>query len=913
MKTRSPHHHTLRLPLAMLLPLCLAAIPGGLQSQTPPPRKPLFQSVKSWWDRVRAPKAGYDHNPYAYTDPKQPVRIDPPEWQPVAPIQYDWRERTYQFSKHLDKLNKQVEEWGTIQMAPLVLAPARHFANGTEDYPFALDTASTAPTEPPKPGAPAAADKPDPLGLRGQYAEYAKSQGGSFSIVREQFRGAADIKLDATGASAAPLIVPDPQGKPPATSVGATLPTLGDGASNQLVGTTKVDVSTATFSPHSRMVAAADTTQVKNILTLMGRPEAALEYKDRKILYGVTNISVNPGWRTKTDYVAHIDAAATITYRKASREMIAKLIRWKQLPFEARQVIAQAHWQHLTAEERAAFGPFSYSAQSSVTVPATCTGYFPPLAEHDHMDTQGRQQPDGVYDEDLNARIAINVVTPLMDTQNLALGSSSARQTELAFQIASLLGPTNAGSASAFANWARLNRRDTVTMSTLAVANAYSMGDSYFGFEVGNRLRGMASPEADDGKAGMVLERQTFPALLMLGMHEDQARPRLVRNARNEPEVWMPELYVSYNTRWSRHTRGWLWGAFDRNRKFSESYKARNDLARASAAMHSPMDPLKDHVNPWLNEQDDLFLTQKNLVRDHQVLTGSYFGSVIHTPLPAEFLVADQDVETTLQGPASQLVRATDLAVYPSDKTLTSTAAKASTASEILHMVITGKNLDQVELSGITLQGDALQTLDLAPDPPRPPVLLGPTAISLHVRVRAGTDEEARPVGDPPTKLQTPTRYFQFELPIKAGSPVLEMMKEKSVFTQRCGYRFELPPPAAKPDKKPVLASLVREQITGTGKVDNNKLQGSIDVMLKGSGLQSWKQDNLEITVNPSGRGTYKKDSLNVLGDAGLFLTLNVEGEGPQAAFITFKMKNADGTPGETFHSPAFEYTLIKK
>jgi diaminohydroxyphosphoribosylaminopyrimidine deaminase/5-amino-6-(5-phosphoribosylamino)uracil reductase len=97
--------------------------------------------------------------------------------------------------------------------------------------------------------------------------------------------------------------------------------------------------------------------------------------------------------------------------------------------------------------------------------------------------------------------------------------------------------------------------------------------------------------------------------------------------------------------------------------------------------------------------------------------------------------------------------------------------------------------------------------------------------------------------------------------------------------------------------------------ITGSGTVADSKLKGSIDVMIKGSGFSKWKQEDLEITVKPQGRGEYKKDSLNVLGDAGLFLTLNVEGEGPQATFITFKVKSTE----ETYHSPAFEYTLIKK
>lgn len=933
----NPRSQTSHLPRLLLLSLlCLLGVPLGLlaqenftpqQMQAQTQKRPLIESIKAWLEQRKAKKAYYADNSYTYgakqplTDSKQ-LRDTPPYGAPqTPPIQYDWRERTYQFSKGLDKLNKEVEEWGTIQMAPLVLSPARYFKDH-EKYPFELDVDTPAEADPPKQGEQAPAPgtgKPNPLALQGMYNEYGKAEGGSFSIVRQQFKGSGDVKLTGSGAQAAPLLNPDPANKDATPPVGTTLQTLGDSAGNALVSTSKLDVSTATFSPHSRLVSAADTTQVKNILTLMGKPEAALQYKDRKLLYGVTTVSVNPGWRTKTDYVAHIDAAATVTYRKASREMIAKLIRWKHLPFEARRVIARAHWQHLTAEERAAFGPFESQTGSSITVPADCFVYFPPLAEHDQTNALGKQERDGIYDEDLSARIAINVVTPLMDTQNLALGSSSARQIELAMQIAGALGGGSPGSASVFANWAKLNRRDTVTMSTLAAANAYSMGDSLFGFEVGNRLRGMANPEADDGKAGMVLERQTFPALLMLGMHEEEAGPKLVRNDKGEPEVWMPELNISYNTRWSRHTRGWLWGAFDRNRSPSESYKSRNDLARAASTMHSPRDPLDQHVDPWSGESVDLFSAKKNLSRDYQVMTCSYFGSVLHTPLPAEFLVAPEDVETSLQDPKDKLVRAAELAVYPSDRVIQSNAAKASAATETLYMIITGKNLDQVNLAGITVQGDGFQSLTLDPtkplpapsEPPTPaplpmPVLLGPTAIALYVKVTGGADEDAVPVAGPPAKLQTRKHFFQFELPITAGSPILEMMKEKSVFTQRCSYVFELPPPAPKPDKKPELISLLRDKISAPGTVDaDKKLKGSIDVMIKGSGLEGWKQDEVEITVHPEGRGTYRKDSLSTLGDAGLFLTLDVEGAGAQATFISFKPKN-----GGIYYSPPFEYTL---
>ncbi len=978
-----------RLPRLLLLSLlCFMGGTGGVWAQvyTPPAppsqRRPLFERIGSWWEQRKAPKAEYAHHPYEYTDGKQPVsRIDPPEWQSVVPIEYDWKERTYQFSKQLDKLNKEVEEWGTIQMAPLVLSPARYY-RPAEQYPFELDVKSPAPPPPVQPGAPApAASSPDALGLRGLYGEYEKSQGGSFSIAREQFRGAADLNLTATGAQASSLLPPNPSGTPaPAATAGVTVATLGDTATNALVSSTKLDVSTATFSPHSRLVAAADTTMVKNILTLMGKPEAALQYKDRKLLYGVTTVSVNPGWLTKEGYVAHLDAQVYIVYRKASREMISRIIRWNQLPFEVRKIIAQAHWQFLTATEREVFGDktLNCTQDKSVTVPPECSGYFPPLPDAVN-NADGSNNPDGKYDDDRGAHpVAINVVTPLMDTQNLALGSSSARQTELAFQLAALLGQAGVGSASAFANWAKLNRRDTVTMSTLAVANAYSMGDDYFGFEVGNRLRGMARPEADDGKAGMILERQTFPALLMLGMHEDLAGPKLVRNNKGEPEVWMPELRISYATRWSRHTRGWLWGAFDRNKLPSQSYKELNDLNKALSAMNSSRDPLDQHVDPHGDEKGVLHTSLKNLGRDYEVLTNSYFGTVTRAPLPADFLVAAEDVGASLWSPGDQMVRANELKVYPTEQVIQSSATKASEAKETVYMMITGKNLDQVDLPGIIPQGDV--PLRVIRDGTKPaPQLIGTMAIGLWVEVKGGAEGTAAPAtgGDapargalppapvkpapapaappvpltPPVTITTTTtitpnpapeagggaktgdtktgdakasgasgaggvvltkkQFFQFELPIKTNSPVLEMMKETSVLTQTCSYQFALPAPAQaeKPDKKPVLEKVMQNPITGVGTLVSNKLTGTIDVMIKGSGLSGWKPEDLEVTFNPGKKQSLVEGSLSVLGDAGLFLTLNVEGEGLQAGFITFKVKSSK----EIHHSPAFDYTLIKK
>ncbi len=922
MNPRSQPRRLNRLLLLSLLHLMGGTV--GVQAQDyyippqPQQRKPLLQSVKSWWERMRAPKADYDRNPYAYPDAKQPVHggkqpvgSDGSDWQQVPPIQYDWKERTYQFSKELDKLNKEVEEWGTIQMAPLVLAPARYYTPA-ETYPFALDSTS--------PALPASgqsgtqnqnASNATPLGLQGLYNDYAKSEGGSLSIVREQYKASADIRPTATTANASGIFNPTTAGGSGAGAAGTagnSLAGLGDSANNQLATSTKVDMTSASFSPHYRLIEAADTSQVKNILTLMGRPEAALQYKDRKLLYGVTTVSVNPGWRSKEGYVAHIDAQATMTYRKASREMISKIIRWKQLPIEVRKVIAQANWQHLTAEERKVFGPFDLKTQHPATVPAECNSYFPPLPDQvDNSD--GSPNPDGIYDEDMNTRIAINVVTPLMDTQNLALGSSSAHQIELAMQISSLLGTANAGSASYFADWAKLNRRDTVTMSTLAVANAYSLGDSLFGFEVGNRLRGMANPEADDGKAGMVLERQTFPALLMLGMLEDQAGPKLVRNRQNEPEVWMPELDISYNTRWSRHTRGWLWGAFDHNRSPSDSYKARNDLARARFAMSSTRDPLDQHVDRLGGESVDLYSTKKNLSRDYLVLTGNYFGNVLHTPLPATFLVADEDVETSLQDPTNKLVRANELAVYPADKVIQSNAAKASAATETQYMVIIGKNLDQVDLAGLKLQGSNLQSLDAT----KPPTLIGPTGIGLWVTLKGGADGDVDPVPNDSAHVQTRQRSFQFELPIKAGSPILEMMNQGSVMTQTCTYQFVLPAPAANAQagpKKPVLASLLRDKLSAPGKVDTDKkLKGSIDVMIKGSGLGAWKQEDLTIEVRPTGRGKYSADSLSTVGDSGLFLTLDVEGDGTQACYIVFTVNATK----ELYYSPPLDFTLTAK
>jgi hypothetical protein len=129
---------------------------------------------------------------------------------------------------------------------------------------------------------------------------------------------------------------------------------------------------------------------------------------------------------------------------------------------------------------------------------------------------------------DNEAKPIVAGVSPLMETQTLDLESQWRRQDEFALKLAALMQQAGyKGSAGAFYQYAKNRQSDARSTNSSAAVSSYSPGGGLFGFQIGPRLQALADPASKKAGQGRVLERQTFPVLVIFGIDHEDIMPRL--------------------------------------------------------------------------------------------------------------------------------------------------------------------------------------------------------------------------------------------------------------------------------------------------------------------------------------------------------------------------------------------------
>ena len=111
----------------------------------------------------------------------------------------------------------------------------------------------------------------------------------------------------------------------------------------------------------------------------------------------------------------------------------------------------------------------------------------------------------------------VTIISPLVDSDVLDLSSSSRSQNEFALALSFALRSAGMGAqANAFENFVKNNQFDVRTRTSQIAVNAFSSSDGNFGFQLAPRLTALGNPANKNSKPAQVLDRQSFPALLIL-------------------------------------------------------------------------------------------------------------------------------------------------------------------------------------------------------------------------------------------------------------------------------------------------------------------------------------------------------------------------------------------------------------
>jgi hypothetical protein len=330
--------------------------------------------------------------------------------------------------------------------------------------------------------------------------------------------------------------------------------------------------ATLSVSDRTAILTAAGDNATKAIFQLLGDPALVDQFKDKRILFGVVTVSVEPGWRTQKDFAADVSASLCCEYKPARPSVIEEYIKDPRAPKQLRQWIRE--W---------------YKSNQS------------PSNEHClDLPSQFKLDPQYASVPFYGFGPHVAVVSPLTGTQTLDLASSDRRERDVSVSLdiaAQLAALGLGGESQSFLKYAQSLQQDVATLSPDVVVNSYSSG-STFGFQVGPQLRAVEQAQERASGPAEVLDRQSFPALVIFGLESDGLYPRVIWNdEKKRYDLYEPRLVMQSMNRWvparaiddEEHFWGtqWLEDFFVRDR---QSYPSETDVLDLSDKADKELD-----------------------------------------------------------------------------------------------------------------------------------------------------------------------------------------------------------------------------------------------------------------------------------------------------------------------------------
>jgi hypothetical protein len=278
-----------------------------------------------------------------------------------------------------------------------------------------------------------------------------------------------------------------------------------------------------TLSDREALFQAAGDNATAAIFQVLGDPSLATAFADKKVLIGVVNVAVNPGWRTRQGYSADVSSLIRYNWQPARLEIVKNFVSDAKYDLGIRKRVAMTYQLPLPSGDA---DPYELHR----SIPAD---YAVPT-----------------QDDNLKRLPLITAVAPMTQSEVEENLSSRRSQAQLALDLSGAFSSAGlSAQASFFDHFAKSLQHDVDAINSTTSVNTYSVNGQMFGFEVGPRLRAVANAYKGSG-AATVLERQAFPAMIILGFEDDALRPRIVRNNFGEFRVVEPWIRIGTTVSW---------------------------------------------------------------------------------------------------------------------------------------------------------------------------------------------------------------------------------------------------------------------------------------------------------------------------------------------------------------------------
>ena len=131
----------------------------------------------------------------------------------------------------------------------------------------------------------------------------------------------------------------------------------------------------------------------------------------------------------------------------------------------------------------------------------------------------------------------VAAVSPFTDSQTLDLRSSFRDQEARALQIAvALSGMGLEGQAKYFRDFVKRLEQDVATRGEENFVSAFSTSGGVFGYQIGPRLKALDNPASRKAEPDYILERMSFPVLILIGIDRDDLNLRIRKQLRTRED-----------------------------------------------------------------------------------------------------------------------------------------------------------------------------------------------------------------------------------------------------------------------------------------------------------------------------------------------------------------------------------------
>jgi hypothetical protein len=379
----------------------------------------------------------------------------------------DW---TDQIGSEMDRLAKAYEKYGTISISEPILVEAKADANSY----FAFDL---------------------PAGPNDYYkAARGEVQGRAAAFRQTVERSGLGVKASDDTSS----LPAGPQGTADPNSTQAENELIKDALAGLLEGSPGMKVAN-----RSAIITAAGDTVTEAIFKLLGNPARAMQFEDKLIMFGVSMVTVNPGWLTRKDYTTELAVSCSYEYDVARRELLLRILE-------------------------------KLEAEKGVNDKTQRGRDNKKLVELIKYVLEGKEVKYGLKDDFVPQRFQKGfreeftplcaAASPMTDVDALDLSSRRSEQVSNALSMAGALSRANMkAQAEFFRQWAKRTEQDVRIISAYAAVTAYSNG-GFFGFRVRPRLKAIENPSLFGSKSAYVLEPQAFPVVIIVGMDRDDLK-----------------------------------------------------------------------------------------------------------------------------------------------------------------------------------------------------------------------------------------------------------------------------------------------------------------------------------------------------------------------------------------------------